>query len=74
MSDFPIISGVKLVKLLSKLGFEIVRQKGSHVFVKHRDGRTSVIPVHKGKDLKLGLLKKILKEVNISVKEFLKIV
>jgi len=74
MSDFPIIPGVKLVKILNKMGFEIVRQKGSHIFVRHKDGRTCVIPIHKGKDPKLGLLKKILKEINISSAEFLKFV
>jgi predicted RNA binding protein YcfA (HicA-like mRNA interferase family) len=47
----PSISGRELVKILIKFGFEVVRQRGSHVFLRHKDGRTTVIPVHAGETI-----------------------
>lgn len=59
-------SARKLLSLLQKNhGFFIKRQNGSHVFLEHPDGRTTVIPLHSGKTLGTGLLKKILKDVNL---------
>jgi len=45
---------------LKKLGFFEVRQKGSHLFMEHIDGRTTVIPLHN--EIQAGLLTKIIKE------------
>jgi len=47
MSRLPILTGVELIKILEKVGFKIIRQKGSHLFLKHQDNRTTIIPVHK---------------------------
>lgn len=58
-----------LVKLLLGLGFIQRDAEGSHVFFKHADGRTTVIPIH-GKDISKGLLKKILNDVKLSVEEY----
>jgi len=70
----PAISGEKLVSCLTKkFGFQIVRQKGSHVSLRHPDGRAVTVPCHKGEDLSRGLLIKIIKkEVKISVEDFMK--
>lgn len=57
-------------KLLNKLGFERVRQKGSHVFYRHPDGRTTSVPHHRGRDLARPLIKEILREIEISVDEY----
>lgn len=46
----------KVIKVLEKVGFSVIRQKGSHVFLRHPDGRTTVVPFHKGEDLGIGLL------------------
>ena len=46
MSTSKAFSGKELIKILNKLGFEVIRIKGSHHFLKHIDGRTTVIPVH----------------------------
>ncbi len=74
MSKVPILSANEVIKILQKMGFEKVRQEGSHVFLKHSDGRTTVIPNHPGEDLDRGLLNKILKkDLNIDREEFLKI-
>ena len=70
MPKLPRITGKELVKALQKEGFEIVRQKGSHVQVrKYVDGEkiTFPVPVHAGKTVKQGTLKGILRKANISV-------
>jgi predicted RNA binding protein YcfA (HicA-like mRNA interferase family) len=66
MSKLPILTGLELVKILEKVGFKNVRQKGSHVFLKHQDNRITIIPVHKGKDIDRSLLRKILRDTKIS--------
>jgi predicted RNA binding protein YcfA (HicA-like mRNA interferase family) len=68
----PLISGEELCKIIAKLGFVLVHQKGSHTVWKHEDGRTTTIPLHAGKELPRGLLKKILKDVELPVAEYLK--
>jgi len=66
----PILSAIGLCKFLEKLGFKAIRQKGSHKFFRHDDGRTTVVPMHSGKKIKRGLLKGILNEIKISREEF----
>ena len=58
-----------LVKILLGLGFIQRDAEGSHVFFKHADGRTTVIPIH-SKEISKGLLKKILNDVKLSVEEY----
>ena len=70
MSRLVLMDAVTLEKLLFKLGFEKMRQKGSHAFYRHNDGRTTTVPFHVGKDLPRPLLRKILREINISVEEY----
>lgn len=57
-------------KLLFKIGFERVRQKGSHVFYRHPDGRTTSVPHHPGRDLARPLIKEILREIELSSDEY----
>lgn len=67
MPRLPVINHKKLEKVLGKLGFEEIRQSGSHVFYKRKaDRKTTVIPRH-NKDLGKGLLRKILREIDLSV-------
>lgn len=63
MSIYSAITGKSLVLALRKLGFDVKRIKGSHHFLRHPDGRTTVIPVHSGESLGPGLLAKILRDV-----------
>ena len=70
MSRLPILTGLEVIKILEKVGFKTVRQKGSHVFLKHQDNRTTIIPVHKGKNIDRSLLRKILRDTKISPDEF----
>ena len=57
-------------KLLIKLGFAKVRQKGSHAFYRHPDGRTTTVPHHKGRLLARPLIREILREVDISIDDY----
>jgi len=61
----------KVIKALSKLGFKIVRKHGSHVVLKHPNGRLTVFPVHPGEEIGTGLLNKIIKDTGLSKEEFL---
>ena len=69
MRVYPLPSR-KISKRLVELGFEIIRQKGSHVFFSHMDGRTTVVPNHPGEDISRGLIRKITRDIEITVEEF----
>jgi len=73
MTNLPTFKPQKLTKIITKLGFLKIRQEGSHIFFKHPDGRTTVIPYHQGKDIGRGLLREILKDLNITPKELQKL-
>ncbi len=68
------VSPERVIKALEKLGFEMARQRGSHVFLKHSDGRATVVPVHKGEDIGRGLLRKIIRDAKLTREEFLRLV
>ncbi len=71
MPKLPAISGKDLIKFLKKNGFDTISQRGSHVKLRHHDGRIAIIPLHK--IIKKGTLKKgILNPLSISVEELLK--
>ncbi len=60
-------------RVLRRLGFVPVRQKGSHLFYRHPDGRTTTVPQHKGRDLAVPLVRAILADVRVSPDEFLRL-
>jgi predicted RNA binding protein YcfA (HicA-like mRNA interferase family) len=62
-----------LIEILEKQGFSKVRQKGSHLRMAHRDGRRTTIPIHAGENVGVGLLRKMLRDVNISRSKFEKL-
>ena len=66
MTNFPSISGKQLLVALQKSGFELIRIKGSHHFMRHADGRSTVVPVHSNESIGPGLLAKILRDCDIS--------
>ncbi len=66
----PTLKAREVVCVLKELGFFEVRQKGSHICFKHPDGRFTLLPKHCGEDIGRGLLRQILREINISPKDF----
>ena len=71
MSKLAALTGKEAVSLLKKAGFVMQRQKGSHVFLRHPDGRATVIPIHVGETISPGLLSKILKDVEMTKDDFI---
>jgi predicted RNA binding protein YcfA (HicA-like mRNA interferase family) len=70
MSGLPIVNFKTMDRLLQRLGFEKIRQKGSHVFYRHPDGRTTTLPNHTGRDLARPLLRAILREIDLTPEKF----
>jgi predicted RNA binding protein YcfA (HicA-like mRNA interferase family) len=66
MSRMPRITGSDLIAALAKAGFRVLRVKGSHHFLRHEDGRSTVVPVHAGEMLGPGLLHKILRDCQLT--------
>ena len=66
MSRLPALTGKQLLAVLHQLGFETLRVKGSHHFLRHPDGRTTVVPIHAGETVGPGLLNSILRQVKLS--------
>lgn len=72
MPKLPVVSGRELVKAFKKMGFESISQRGTHIKMKHPDGRVAIIPNHK--TIKKGTLKKgILNPLSISVEELVRL-
>jgi len=70
MSKLPVISGEKAVKCFKKLGYEVVRQRGIHARMWHADRSKKPLRIPKHKVLGKGLLRKLLRDAEISVEEF----
>jgi predicted RNA binding protein YcfA (HicA-like mRNA interferase family) len=70
VSKLPSVTGKDVAKALARAGFEVVRVKGSHHFMRHADGRTTVVPIHAGETLGPGLLSKILRDCELSREDF----
>lgn len=74
MSKLPLLTAKELIRILGILEFECKRQKGSHMFFQHKDGRTTVVPFHKGEQIDRGLLNKIIKQdLQMTIEEFVKL-
>jgi predicted RNA binding protein YcfA (HicA-like mRNA interferase family) len=70
VSRLPVVSFREMERVLLRLGFKAVRQKGSHVFYRHSDGRTTTVPNHPGRDLARPLLREILREIELTPEQF----
>ncbi|MDO9536755.1 MAG: type II toxin-antitoxin system HicA family toxin [Thermoplasmata archaeon] len=74
MSKLPVVSGRDLIKALSKIGYEVVRQRSSHVRLKVHDGsgrKPLTVPLHD--PIKPGLLGHIIKDANLTVEELIRL-
>ncbi len=67
MTRLRMLKAKELEAILLKLGFKQIRQKGSHVFYRHPDGRTTTLPHHTGQDLPRPLLRTILREISLDI-------
>ena len=74
MARLPRLGGKEVVAALQSIGFQVVRVKGSHHFLRHPDGRVTVVPVHAREIIGPGLLTKILRDCELSREEFQKLV
>jgi len=72
MTKLPPLKAREVIKGLQAIGFEKIRQKGSHAIFHHDDGRRASIPVHPAKTISRYLLSDILKQLKVDEKEFLK--
>jgi predicted RNA binding protein YcfA (HicA-like mRNA interferase family) len=70
MTRLPAVTARQLLRALEKAGFQMVRQHGSHVRLRHPDGRVVTVPVHPGQDIGRGLLSKTLRDTEMSREEF----
>ena len=69
MTRLPRLRAKEIVRALEKAGFQVVRTRGSHVFLKHADGRTTTVPVHSRETIGPGLLRSILRDIEMTPEE-----
>jgi len=65
----PVLSGKEIIKALAKIGFVPVRQKGSHVFLRHSNGRRTVVPLHG--EVNKSTIMDIIDQTKLTKEEFL---
>jgi predicted RNA binding protein YcfA (HicA-like mRNA interferase family) len=65
------LRSAEVISALGKAGFEPVRQRGSHVRLRHPDGRVVTVPQHGSQDVGRGLLRKILRDAELSPDDFM---
>ena len=70
MSKLPSLNGKQVIDALQRSGFVVMRIKGSHHYMRHADGRATVVPVHAGETVGPGLLSKILRDCELTRNEF----
>lgn len=73
MNKLPLVTAGEMEKILRRLGFRKLRQKGSHAYFCHADGRATVLPMHRGETLGRGLTRSILNDIELSREEYEKI-
>jgi predicted RNA binding protein YcfA (HicA-like mRNA interferase family) len=71
MTRLPRVKGRAVVRALERAGFLVDRTRGSHVFLKHPDGRATAVPVHSGETLGPGLLRAILRDTDLTVEQLI---
>jgi len=70
-AKLPATDSRLVVKVLKNLGFQLIRQSGSHATYRHPDGRWTIVSVHPGKTIPKGTLRKIIRDAGLTVDEFL---
>ncbi len=73
MTSYSAVKGKDLIAALRRAGFSVIRTKGSHHFLRHVDGRSTVVPVHAGETIGVGLMTSILRDAKLSRDELQKL-
>ncbi|MFQ5822955.1 MAG: type II toxin-antitoxin system HicA family toxin [bacterium] len=73
MGKIPVLKPREVTLILKALGFREVRQRGSHKQYQHPDGRRTTVPFHQGRDISPILLRKIAKDISMTIEGFLKV-
>ena len=73
MSRNARVTGAELIAALERIGFRVLRVKGSHHFLRHEDGRSTVVPVHSGETIGPGLLHRILRDCQLTADQIAKL-
>ena len=71
MGSIPVLKPTQVVRILKRLDFVEVRQRGSHKQFRHEDGRATTVPFHRGRDISPTLLRRIAADVGLSVERFI---
>ena len=66
----PVLKPREVIATLKRLGFNRMRQRGSHIRFRHPDGRTTTVPLHAGRDISPALLHQIAKDIGMTSREF----
>ena len=72
MGNVPVLKTMEVIAILMRLGFVEVRQRGSHKQFRHPDGRRTTVSVHAGRDVSPILLRRIAKDIGLTLKDLLK--
>ena len=72
MPGIPVLKPREVIAILEALGFAEVRQRGSHKQFRHPDGRATTVPFHAGRDISPILLRKIARDIGLTVDELIK--
>ena len=73
MNKIKPLPAKKVIKALEKIGFKPIRQKGGHLFMRHPDGRTTLITIHPGEDIGTGMIRKIISDAKLTRDEWVKL-
>ena len=71
MAALPRVSGSDAARAFAKVGYEITRQRGSHMRLRHVDGSRPPLTVPNHKELKTGLLRRLIRDAGMTVEEFI---
>jgi predicted RNA binding protein YcfA (HicA-like mRNA interferase family) len=68
----PVLKPREAIRILERIGFVEIRQRGSHRQFRHPDGRQTTIPDHGSRDVSPILLRQIIKDIGMTVEEFIR--
>ena len=70
MGSLPVLKPREVIRVLERLGFVEIRQRGSHRQFRHPDGRQTTVPDHGSRDISPILLRQIIKDIKLTTEEF----